>query len=61
MDDVVQIAVDARVTLLAFFHHDPSHSDEKNDVMVVRGRDRVRVHGVPLDCFAAQVGMVIEL
>jgi len=29
--------------------------------MVVRGRDRVRVHGVPLDCFAAQVGMVIEL
>jgi phosphoribosyl 1,2-cyclic phosphodiesterase len=38
MDDVIQVARDARVKRLYLFHHDPSHDDEFLDKMLQRAR-----------------------
>ncbi|MBI4641352.1 MAG: MBL fold metallo-hydrolase [Candidatus Tectomicrobia bacterium] len=61
VDDVVQIALDARAKRLALFHHDPSHSDEKVDEMVAHARTLIANRDAALECFGAQEGMEIRL
>ncbi|MBM3262382.1 MAG: MBL fold metallo-hydrolase [candidate division Zixibacteria bacterium] len=56
IDDVVAMAVAARVKQLALFHHDPSNSDEQMDGIVALCQTRLIPDDSNLTCFAAQEG-----
>lgn len=61
IDDVVALALSAKVKQLFLFHHDPKHNDEHIDQMVEWARNFVLMLGDDLQVFAAQEGAEITL
>ena len=55
-DDVVRLALAARVKHLYLFHHDPRHDDDFLDAMVRRARELVKESGSTLLVDAAREG-----
>ena len=58
---VVSLGLDANVSKLLLFHHDPNHDDEMIDKMVERARALVAESGKPLEVEAAREGAEILL
>ena len=61
VDDVVDIAMRARVRHLFLFHHDPDHNDEKMEAMVAEAEKRVAAAGSPMRVSAAREGGEVVL
>ena len=61
MDDVVAIAVIAKVKKLFLFHHDPDHDDEQVAKMEQWAKELVTIHGEELDVAAAREGVEVVL
>jgi len=61
VDSVVSLALDANVTKLLLFHHDPNHDDQMIDKMVEHARALVAKSGKPLEVEAAREGAEILL
>lgn len=61
LPDSVALALAAGVKQLAFFHHDPAHSDDKLDEMVEAGKDLVLVSRANLALYAAREREEIKL
>lgn len=61
VDDVVDLAMAAKVKRLFLFHHDPDHSDTQIAHMLASARKQVTDAGSPLMVEAAREGMEIEL
>jgi phosphoribosyl 1,2-cyclic phosphodiesterase/ActR/RegA family two-component response regulator len=61
VDDVVALALAARVKRLFLFHHDPAHSDEKVAGLLARARERVAAQGSAMEVEAAREGMEVRL
>lgn len=59
MDDVVALALEAKVKRLYLFHHDPCHDDAFISAMVDQARDLAVGH--PLEIVAAREGEEISL
>jgi phosphoribosyl 1,2-cyclic phosphodiesterase len=61
IEDVFEMAQEAKVNKLALFHHDPDRTD--NDIEVIIGglRRQIAERKLHLTCFAAQEGMEIEI
>ncbi|MDH5760579.1 MAG: MBL fold metallo-hydrolase [Gemmatimonadota bacterium] len=57
----VDLARDAGVRRLLFFHHDPQRSDDALDAIVDRTRDEAAARGVSLEMAAAAEGEEIHL
>ena len=57
----VEVAMEAQVRALAFFHHDPLHDDTAVAAMVETAQRLIKARGSALHCFAAREGQVIEL
>lgn len=55
------LAIAAGVRRLGLFHHDPDRTDEELDRQTEFCRQRIRLSGSPVECFAAAEGMVIEV
>jgi phosphoribosyl 1,2-cyclic phosphodiesterase len=60
-EDVVRIALMARVKKLFLFHHDPAHTDSKVARIEAEARRLVKVHGGRLEVRAAREGARIQL
>jgi len=58
---VVSLALDANVSKLLLFHHDPNHDDQMIDKMVEHARALVAKSGKPLEVEAAREGAEILL
>ena len=58
---VVSLGLDANVSKLLLFHHDPNHDDEMIDKMVEHARALVAKSGKPLEVEAAREGAEILL
>lgn len=61
VDDVVQIAVEARVKRLFLFHHDPDHDDAKVKAMSLHAQKIAEQLGSNLKIEAAAEGLVVKL
>ncbi len=61
VDDVVVLAIKARVKQLFLFHHDPDHDDAKLDQMLAQAREIVAREKATLLVEMATEGRVIEL
>ena len=61
VDDVVALAILAKVKKLYLFHHDPDHDDEHIHKMVQWARELVMVYGESLEVEAAREGVEIIL
>lgn len=61
VDDVVALAVSAKVKRVFLFHHDPRHTDEHVDRMVEWGRNFVQLLGENVEVNAAQEGLELVL
>jgi len=61
VDDVISLALHARVKRVFLFHHDPEHDDNKIDRMVAHARKLVGARGGDLIVEAAREGEVVEL
>jgi len=61
VDDVVAIAVIAKVKKLFLFHHDPDHDDQQITKMVEWARELVMIHGEQLEVDAAREGVELVL
>jgi phosphoribosyl 1,2-cyclic phosphodiesterase len=61
IDDVVSMAVTARVKRLALFHHEPMHTDEEMDRIVEYCQTRLVPPDAPLKCFAAREGEQVSI
>lgn len=59
--EAVDLAVDAGVKCLGLFHHDPERTDQDLDSQVQLCRERIRMAGGAVQCYAAEEGMAIEL
>jgi phosphoribosyl 1,2-cyclic phosphodiesterase len=57
----VNVALEAQVRALAFFHHDPLHDDDAVAAMARTALELVRDRGSTMQCFAAREGEVLEL
>ncbi len=57
----VDVALEAQVGALAFFHHDPLHDDEAVAAMADTAQRLIEDRGATLECFAAREGQVVEL
>src|SRR5450756_808284 len=57
----VEVALEAKVRALAFFHHDPLHDDPTVAAMAETAQRLIKSHGSSLHCFAAREGQVIEV
>ncbi len=55
------LAIAAEIKRLGLFHHDPDRTDEELDRQVEFCRERIRLSGSAVECFAAAEGMEIEL
>lgn len=53
------LAIAAGVKRLVLFHHDPDRSDTDLDAQLALCRQRIRAAGSPLDCIAAEEGLVL--
>ena len=56
---VTDLAVEAGVSRVALFHHEPTHSDDDIERMVKDARARARALGSDIDVFAAAEGQEI--
>jgi phosphoribosyl 1,2-cyclic phosphodiesterase len=61
VDDVVAIAVIAKVKKLFLFHHDPDHDDEQVAKMEQWAKELVMIHGEELEVAAAREGVEVVL
>jgi len=61
VDDVVDIAMRAKVRHLFLFHHDPDHSDEKMEAMIAAAEKRVAAAGSTMLVSAAREGAELML
>jgi phosphoribosyl 1,2-cyclic phosphodiesterase/CheY-like chemotaxis protein len=61
VDDVVSLAMIARVKKLFLFHHDPEHDDAHITRMVQWARELVMIHGETLEVEAAREGLEVAL
>jgi ribonuclease BN (tRNA processing enzyme) len=61
VDDSVALALQAGVTQLCLFHHDPDHDDKRIDGLVKHARRLVAKQKAKLRVDAACEGMVIQL
>lgn len=57
----VDVALEAKVRALAFFHHDPLHDDSAVAAMAQSAIQRIEARGSTLQCFAAREGQVLEI
>ena len=57
----VNVALEAKVRALAFFHHDPLHDDDAVAAMAETALDIVRDRGSTMQCFGAREGQVLEI
>jgi phosphoribosyl 1,2-cyclic phosphodiesterase len=58
--DAVDLAIEAGVTRLGLFHHDPDRTDDDLDRQLHLCQENVVKSGSRLDCFSCAEGMVIE-
>jgi phosphoribosyl 1,2-cyclic phosphodiesterase len=58
---LVDLAVQAGVRQLAIYHHDPMHSDDAIDTVIVACQARARAHGSGLVVFGAREGLEIKI
>jgi len=61
LDEVVELAIEARIKHLYLFHHDPNHDDAKIDQMVAEARGLVAMRKAALEVDAAKEGLRVEL
>jgi phosphoribosyl 1,2-cyclic phosphodiesterase len=61
LDEVVALALAAKVKRLFLFHHDPDHSDARISQMVSDARKLAAAQGSALKVDAAREGLMIEL
>jgi phosphoribosyl 1,2-cyclic phosphodiesterase/ActR/RegA family two-component response regulator len=61
LDDVVALAMFARVRRLVLFHHDPDHADGQVSAMLGWARELVNLHGDPLVVEAAREGLQLPI
>ncbi len=61
VDEVVELAVQARVKQLFLYHHDPDHDDAKITWMTEHARRLAAARGTDLRVDAAREGLVMEL
>ena len=61
LDDVVRLAILAKVKRLFLFHHDPDHDDATIDSMVHRARAIVAELKASLHVEAASEGAIVQL
>jgi len=59
--DATDLAIEAGVSRLGLFHHDPNRSDDDLDRQVKCCQDRIRLAGSSMDCLAIAEGMQFEL
>ena len=57
----VELAIAARVSSLALFHHDPMHDDDVVADMEWMARERIAAEGAGVHCFAAAEGQSLNL
>lgn len=60
-DDAINLAMESGVKCLGLIHHDPDRTDDELDRQVEFCRERIRLAGSAVECFAAAEGMVVEL
>lgn len=60
-DQVVSLALEAKVKQLYLFHHDPNHDDAKIAQMVAHARNLVAQRGGALQVDAAREGLTVQL
>ncbi len=58
---VVDLAVQAGVKQVALFHHDPLHSDEQIDHLLLDAQKRASLRGSKVEIFAAREGLALKL
>jgi len=61
LDDVVALALQAKVKKLFLFHHDPNHDDAKVSQMLAHARKLVAARKSKLQVEAAREGAMVEL
>ncbi len=61
LDHVCQLAADAQVGMLAFFHHDPDRTDDEVSSMEAHARTFFSTHAPNIACHAAYEGLTLEL
>jgi phosphoribosyl 1,2-cyclic phosphodiesterase len=61
LDEVVLLALDAKVRHLYLFHHDPDHDDAKVSEMVAEARQLVAARKGSLAVDGASEGLTVEL
>jgi ribonuclease BN (tRNA processing enzyme) len=61
LDEVVALALAAKVKRLFLFHHDPDHSDARISQMVIDARKLAAAEGSALKVDAAREGLMVEL
>jgi phosphoribosyl 1,2-cyclic phosphodiesterase len=61
LDDVINLALEAKVKHLFLFHHDPEHDDARIHRMVRQGRKLVAAKKGKLKVDAAREGVVVKL
>jgi phosphoribosyl 1,2-cyclic phosphodiesterase len=61
LDEVVALALAARVKHLFLFHHDPDHDDAKISQMTAHARKLAAAQGAALKVDAAREGLTLEL
>jgi phosphoribosyl 1,2-cyclic phosphodiesterase len=57
----VEVAIEAQVGTLAFFHHDPLHDDKAVAAMAETAQQLITDRGAMLQCFPAREGQVVEV
>ena len=60
-NSVLDLAQMAGVARVALFHHDPLHSDDLLDRMLLESAALVSSRKLTLECFAAREGQILEL
>ena len=60
-ENVLAIAMAAKVKKCVLFHHDPSHSDEDIDSIVKDARKIIEQSGIKMECLGAAEGLEINL
>lgn len=60
-ENVVDIAMAAKVKKCILFHHDPAHSDDDMDRMVRHCQEIISERGSPMECLGAQEGLDVTI
>ncbi|MBI4056130.1 MAG: response regulator [Elusimicrobia bacterium] len=59
--NVLELADNAKIKKLIFFHHNPSYSDEVLDKILAKAQNIIRDRKGPLQCDMAREGLLLEL